>query len=367
MNPDGVPVAAGRIAKEKALRAALDHPNVRAFLRVIREGETSQTDEAYRMTFGGDLVESLSDHPRRVVRRMLGGKSIASSAAGAYQFLTGTWDECAAALGLPDFSPASQDLAAVFLIDRRKALGDVVSGRIDDAIRKCAREWASLPGSPYGQPTKTLAQAKAVYEVNGGGYSPASQIAPAKPETEKGNAMPLPAFAIAALPALFEAVPRLLKSFGDGTSVAERNVAAVQVAIDVAKEAIGARTEQELVEQIKADPAAAQAVRAAVDENWGRIHEVGGGIGAAREANIAQSQIEPKRNLALWVTAALLPLVYITVVAVLFVDGFSNDVRAMVVASVVTGLLGGITGYWLGTSFSSAKKDDRAAAEEGRA
>ncbi len=361
MNPDGVLLVAGRIMKEKALRAALAHENVRAFLRVIREGETSQTDEAYRMTFGGDLVESLSDHPRRVVRRMLGGKSIASSAAGAYQFLTGTWDECAAALGLPDFSPASQDLAAVFLIDRRRALDDVIAGRIDEAIRKCAREWASLPGSPYGQPTKTRQQALGVYEVNGGGYSPGATIPPAGPAPEQGKPMPLPAFALAALPALFEAVPKLLKKFGDGSSVPERNVAAVQVAIDVAKEAIGARTEQELVEAIKSDPISANAVRIAVEENWGRIDEVGGGIAAAREANVTQSQIEPKRNLALWVTCLLLPLVYLTVCAVLFRDGWSQDVRAMVVASVVTGLLSGITGYWLGTSFSSAKKDERGA------
>ncbi len=354
--------------KADRLRAALARPNVRAFLRVIREGESSQGEDAYRMIFGGDLVDSFDDHPRRVVRRPLGGKSIASSAAGAYQFLTGTWDECAAALALPDFSPASQDLAAVFLIDRRKALDDVIAGRFDDAVRKCAREWASLPGSPYGQPTMTLQRARGVYEVNGGGYIPDATIPPAGPAPEEVKTdMPLPAFALAALPALFEAVPKLMKKFGDGTSVPERNVAAVQVALDIAKDAIGARTEQELAEAVKTDPISANAVRIAVEENWGRIDEVGGGIAAAREANVAQSQIEPKRNLALWVTCLLLPLVYLTVCAVLFRDGWSQDVRAMVVASVVTGLLSGITGYWLGTSFSSAKKDDRASAQEVRA
>ena len=63
--------------------------------------------------------------------------------------------------------------------------------------------------------------------------------------------------------------------------------------------------------------------------------------------------------MALWVTIMLLPLVYLVVSAVLFKDGFSDDVRAMTVAAVISGVLGAITGYWMGTSFSSAKKDDR--------
>ena len=39
------------------LRRALGHPNVAAFLRVIRAGESSQTDDAYRMMFGGGLFD----------------------------------------------------------------------------------------------------------------------------------------------------------------------------------------------------------------------------------------------------------------------------------------------------------------------
>jgi len=37
----------------------------------------------------------------------------------------------------------------------------VKAGRFDAAVAKCAKEWASLPGSPYGQPVKTLDQARA--------------------------------------------------------------------------------------------------------------------------------------------------------------------------------------------------------------
>lgn len=354
------------------IRAGMRHPNTAAFLRVIRAGETSQEPDAYRMMFGGGLVENLNAHPRKAITKPLGRQTITSTAAGAYQFLARTWDECAAALGLTGFSQAEQDLAAAFLIHRRKALDHVVAGRFEQAVAACAREWASLPGSPYGQPTKTMAQARAVYQTWGGRYEgdATAPTAPAAPppaapaqETPKEPEM-LQAFALAALPTLFAEVPKLLKKFGDGTSVAERNSAAVQVALDVATAAVGARNEQELVEIIKTDPVAAQTIRNAIDENWGRIDEIGGGVVAAREANIAQSAIDPKRNLALWISLALMPLLYITVGAVLFDDGWTSDVKAMVVASIVSGLLGALTGYWLGTSFSSARKDDRMAASQ---
>lgn len=142
------------------------HHNLSAFLRVIREGETSQDDRAYRMLFGGELFDSFADHPRKLVKK----SGYSSTAAGAYQFLSGTWDECKKALKLPDFSPGSQDKAAVFLIKRRKALNDVIAGRFENAVGKCGLEWASLPGSPYGQPTKTMDKARKVYEKYGGKY-----------------------------------------------------------------------------------------------------------------------------------------------------------------------------------------------------
>jgi muramidase (phage lysozyme) len=151
-----------------ALSGLRSHPNVAAFLRVIRVGEGTNDEDGYRRLFAGALTDTFADHPRRAVTAKLGGKPITSTAAGAYQFLSRTWDECVKALGLRDFSSASQDIAGLYLIDRRKALDDVIAGRIEQAIAKCNREWASLPGSPYGQPVKTMAQAMAVYAKYGG-------------------------------------------------------------------------------------------------------------------------------------------------------------------------------------------------------
>jgi len=142
--------------------------NLYAFLNMLRYGEGTTGPNGYRTLFGGGTFDSFADHPRVKIRRKLGGKFITSSAAGAYQFLEGTWDECAAALDLPDFSPASQDRAARFLIHRRGAMGDIIAGHFSAAVKKCNKEWASLPGSPYGQPVLTMSRVLALYTACGG-------------------------------------------------------------------------------------------------------------------------------------------------------------------------------------------------------
>jgi muramidase (phage lysozyme) len=145
--------------------------NVAAFLKMIRVGEGTSGANGYRTLFGGGLFDSFADHPRVKVTAPLGGSSITSTAAGAYQILERSWDEGQRALQLPDFSPASQDAWCVWKIQRRGALADVKAGRFDQAVAKCAKEWASLPGSPYGQPVKSLDQVRASYEENGGTYA----------------------------------------------------------------------------------------------------------------------------------------------------------------------------------------------------
>lgn len=142
---------------------AVNEPQVQAFLALIRTGEGTTGPNGYRTMFGGGLFVNFTDHPRRVNTR----SGITSTAAGAYQFLTGTWDEMRGKYGLADFSPASQDVAAVGLIKRRGALADVLAGRFKAGIDKCNKEWASLPGSPYGQPTLTYARAESVLVAAG--------------------------------------------------------------------------------------------------------------------------------------------------------------------------------------------------------
>jgi muramidase (phage lysozyme) len=141
--------------------AALQHKNVVAFLHLIREGETNQTDNAYREMFGGALFPAPPwRHPHRAVT--VGRYT--STAAGAYQFLSRTWDGLVSQFHFEDFSPFNQDLGAVALVAQHGALEDVIVGRITDAVQKCRKEWASLPGAGDGQVEITFGQALATYK-----------------------------------------------------------------------------------------------------------------------------------------------------------------------------------------------------------
>lgn len=138
--------------------------NVQAMLRVIRNAEGTADAGGYNRLFGGGSFDGYADHPRRIIK--LSGYT--STAAGAYQFKASTWDETRQMMGLRDFSPSSQDLGAVGRIAARRALDDVIAGRFEQAIQKINKEWASLPGSPYGQPVVTMERARGVFLAHGG-------------------------------------------------------------------------------------------------------------------------------------------------------------------------------------------------------
>jgi muramidase (phage lysozyme) len=71
-------------------------------------------------------------------------------------------------LGLPDFSPVSQDLIAIAQIKERKSFTLIQEGELASAMALCAATWASLPGSPYGQHTNQFEALLTVYLAHGG-------------------------------------------------------------------------------------------------------------------------------------------------------------------------------------------------------
>lgn len=144
--------------------ATLNNANVQAFLKMIRVGEGTSDAGGYNRLFGGGKFDDFSQHPN--VHVPFG--STYSTAAGAYQILFRTWTALQSQFGFPDFSSHSQDLAAVALIKKRGALLDVMNGHFADAVDATNKEWASLPGSPYGQPTVKLADAQANFIKYGG-------------------------------------------------------------------------------------------------------------------------------------------------------------------------------------------------------
>lgn len=337
------------------LLAALTHDNVAAFLAVIREGESSHGIEAYSVMFGGGHFDSFADHPRKKNTAILGGKPITSTAAGAYQFLAGTWDDINALYKFPDFSPVNQDCGAVALIARRKALDDVLAGRIEEALTKCSREWASLPGSPYGQPTLSKTRALAVYADHGGrlGNDPT-------PTKEKPVPVPLIPIFAALLPEILKLIPALATVFKPESEVAQRNVAAATIVANTLSAATSSPNLQAAVEAMQNDPQALADAKAAITDALPSLMEVGGGIVEARKAAFNPDQVPPWKNPAIWIALLILPLVYMVAVAVLFGIGgqtWSDDIKTLLITAIVTGSLGSVTGFFLGSSMGSQRKD----------
>lgn len=135
------------------------------------EGTWRANQPGYRVLFGGGEFKDLSRHPDKVVRSPGG---YASAAAGAYQFLPGTYGEAARVLGLKDFSPESQDLAMLYKVrERLLPVGGLAAlakeGTLSPKLQAyLAPEWASFPTetgkSYYGQPVKPATQIRSWFE-----------------------------------------------------------------------------------------------------------------------------------------------------------------------------------------------------------
>lgn len=176
-------------------------PNERIFLDLIASGETTRgTDfnSGYSMGFGRDPIKSLDKHPYQKgkfttdIHKDRFGKSTTTSAAGRYQFQRGTWDGIAKAHGIKDFSPASQDRAAL-----ANAYADpnvrrlVAEGKFKEAFqtRHMQNQWASsnniIKSISKGYSPETQAYLQAASPV-----TPYARVAPVTPYVPLQNGAP---------------------------------------------------------------------------------------------------------------------------------------------------------------------------------
>lgn len=335
--------------------AALGHPNVRAFLRVIREGESSHDDGAYTVMYGGaHFTAPPWRHPYHGIPTTQG-----ALASGAYQFLGTTWARCSDALGLGgDFSPSSQDAAAVYLIEGRGALEAVIAGNLVLAIAKLAQEWVSLPGLG-------LARAQRVFLDYGGAYAAAQEgqgaaIPPAEPSTpiptEKKPMLPL------LLPSVISLIPQLIGILGKGGERAAQNAQAAQAVADAVIKATDAVNLQQAVEKMQADPELKATATAAVlqEPAIASLLEVGGGIPEAHKYALAQSDPSGPwwrflANAAFYIALVTIPLIYMVVYRVLWDGGSSEQLKTVVVTAILSGLLGSVTGFFFGSAYSNTR------------
>ena len=155
--------------------------NRAAFLAMIRQAEgTANQPNPYAVVYNyAFTIVDFSDHPGN-----LGWPGVplppetcknagltppcVSTAAGAYQIRKATWNPIKTRLGLPDFSPASQDAAALELLADIKALAAIDADDFDTALRLASALWASLPYSTAQQGPITVAQASTLYTQAGG-------------------------------------------------------------------------------------------------------------------------------------------------------------------------------------------------------
>lgn len=122
--------------------APSDVPAAMGVLAKIASGETTSDPlGGYDELYGGGRFNSYDAHPN--VHLPVGNGQF-TSAAGKYQFENSTWNDEAKKLGLSDFSPQSQDMAAWDLANTtyekqtgRSLLNDAKSGQVD---------WSALSG-----------------------------------------------------------------------------------------------------------------------------------------------------------------------------------------------------------------------------
>jgi muramidase (phage lysozyme) len=131
----------------------------------------------YDIVFGGGKFSDFSTHPYagwRVDTAPIGNGELTrkgvepavitvgvnagkrSSAAGRYQFVLKTWIRLARQINNYDFSMETQDKLAYRLCVNIGAIELYAAGDLPGAIRKCATQWTSLPGSGTGESSVSM-------------------------------------------------------------------------------------------------------------------------------------------------------------------------------------------------------------------
>ena len=320
--------------------------NRTAFLRVIREGETNQTDAAYSLVNGGGHFVGFADHP------YAGMSAPPGRAAGAYQFIPHTWQRWQAALSLPDFSPESQDRAALAQIEALGgAMAAIDAGDLGAAMADCEDTWIALR-------TMSRERAAAVFaKYSKDEAQPASQPE-AQPQPRK---TPMGA-ALALLPLLAQFVPQIMTMIKPGSVSTAKDAAVAQTILNTAVQAAGvvvdgnatAANVGAAVDAMHADPALAKTVQQAVVTHPDVIGilEVGsGGIKQAKDDSLVM-QNAPRPfwyNPAIWVTVLLLVMPFMLLADVFYVHptSYEGPLRVQIVTGVLAVIMV-VCGFWLG-------------------
>jgi hypothetical protein len=185
-------------------------------------------------------------------------------------------------------------------------------------------------------------------------------LPPVQPKPESG--MPLISLIAAFGPSILSMIPSIAKLF-DKTMETPAKITAVTTVFDQIIKATAQPNLQAAVEAMQADPAVAKKAADAVvtEPSIQGLLEIGGGIEAARAANLEMQQA-PRSflyNPAFWITILLLMFPIMLMVDVFWVHAseYNAELRTQIVTSIL-GVILVISGYWLGTSAGSVRKTD---------
>lgn len=239
----------------------------------------------------------------------------------------------------------------------RIALWARAKGAVGPMPQPAPETAATAPPAPLPVPQEPLVKPK----------KPWSDPLPVDPiNAPHGEAMH-PALIPFVAEALSTVVPKLGELFAK-SDTAKRNVKALEIAANVAKDAIGARNEQEMVDTILTDEASAQRVREAIEANWFKLEEAREkSIAAAREFNAAREQLTSVRTvLGTGLTfiefySLVLTLGAFSGAAIVLFGDFANELKVMVVSLVLVAGAVATREFWLGGS----RLDEARKAEQG--
>lgn len=244
-------------------------------------------------------------------------------------------------------------------------------------------QWAALSATDYWDDKGLNALADAgMFElitrrINGGLNGQADRVArwerakkalAAQPQQEA----PVLPFIAAALPALIQSAPALIRIFGDSPQ-AEKNAQAAEAVAKIALEATGQPTIQGAVEAIAADPAKAAAYREAVHQSMSDLVAMAIQVseaedksrGAALDRNLALGKATGGRWLWLLGTVALLVVVasYVITWQVLFGMGvtLSDETKALLIGQIVIFGFATVLAFLFGSNIQSRLRDQNEA------
>jgi putative chitinase len=250
--------------------------------------------------------------------------------------------------GCNQLADAGQVVAIGRLINRGSAASQTPANGEADRLQRFERARAALasfspasaPPPPPPAPPPEAPPAPTQFDDT----MPAGEAPDWVPPPPKESAM-LPAFLAAALPALVQSAPGLIRIFGSGGAMNERNAKAAEAVADIALKATAQPTLEGAVQVLQTDQEAAARYREQVHQSMG---ELLGLLVQAVEVDEKTRATALDRNLALgkatggkwlyllgFVAVLVILASYVITGMVMFKSEFSDETKALVLGQIV--------------------------------